>query len=62
MNKIQRRTITDQVIDELLNMIKHEYRPGDQLPTEQALMERLGVSRTPIREALQALSLMNIVE
>jgi GntR family transcriptional repressor for pyruvate dehydrogenase complex len=31
------------------------YRPGDRLPTEQAMMAAMGVSRTVIREAVAAL-------
>lgn len=38
------------------------WRPGDRLPTEVELMQRFGVSRAPIREAMQSLHLMGIVE
>jgi GntR family transcriptional regulator, sialic acid-inducible nan operon repressor len=38
------------------------FGPGDRLPTEIELQERYGVSRTPIREAMQSLHLMGIVE
>jgi DNA-binding FadR family transcriptional regulator len=38
------------------------FRPGDRLPTEIELQERYRVSRTPIREAMQSLHLMGIVD
>lgn len=37
-------------------------RPGELLPTEAELMERLGVSRNSVREALKALQALDIVE
>jgi GntR family transcriptional repressor for pyruvate dehydrogenase complex len=38
------------------------WQPGDQLPTEPELEARFGVSRTPVREAMQSLRLMGIVD
>ena len=37
-------------------------RPGDPLPTESALCERLGVSRSSVREAMRTLASLDIVE
>jgi DNA-binding FadR family transcriptional regulator len=38
------------------------WRPGDRLPTELELMAQFGVSRAPIREAMQSLHLLGIVD
>jgi GntR family transcriptional repressor for pyruvate dehydrogenase complex len=54
--------ITDDVIDRIKQMIlSGELRPGDRLPREQDLAERLGVSRNSLREGVKALSLINIL-
>jgi DNA-binding FadR family transcriptional regulator len=37
------------------------WRPGDRLPTEPEMAALFGVSRTPIREAMQSLSLLGVV-
>ncbi|NVO28962.1 transcriptional regulator NanR [Donghicola sp. C2-DW-16] len=55
-DKIVRRKLSDQVLDKLREMIlSHELRPGDFMPSERALMERFGVGRPAVREALQSL-------
>ncbi|NIY71236.1 transcriptional regulator NanR [Marivivens donghaensis] len=55
-DKIVRRKLSDQVLDKLREMIlSREIRPGDFMPSERALMERFGVGRPAVREALQSL-------
>lgn len=39
-----------------------EYRPGDQLPTEDELLERFEVSRITVRRAIQNLVLRGLLE
>ena len=55
-DRIIRRKLSDQVLDRLRDMIlSGEVKPGDPLPSERSLMERFGVGRPAVREALQAL-------
>ena len=55
-DKIVRRKLSDQVLDRLRAMIlNRELAPGDVMPSERALMERFGVGRPAVREALQSL-------
>jgi DNA-binding FadR family transcriptional regulator len=50
------RRLYQQVADQLRQLIESgEYVPGDRLPTERELAERMGISRPTIREALIAL-------
>ena len=52
----RRLSLADRVTQDLAARIAQgELRPGDQLPTERALMERYGVSRTVVREAMSSL-------
>ncbi|MGY4859329.1 FadR/GntR family transcriptional regulator [Cryobacterium sp. AP23] len=43
-------------------IVNGSVRPGDKLPTESALMERYGVSRTVVREAISRLQVAGLVE
>lgn len=53
------RQVRDLLVDHLR---KERYRRGDQLPTEFALTEELGVSRTTVRQALSLLENEGVVE
>ncbi|WP_396667622.1 FadR/GntR family transcriptional regulator [Microbacterium sp. R86528] len=53
---------TDVVVDGIKNMIlEGELRPGDRLPIERDLAERLDVSRGPLREGVRALCIMGVL-
>lgn len=59
---IVRRKLSDEVFDRLENMITSgELKPGDEMPSERVLMERFGVGRPAIREAMQSLAKMGLV-
>lgn len=60
---IRRRRLSDEVLVRLEKMIlSAEYEPGDQLPSERQLMERFGVGRPAVREALYSLQKMGLLE
>ena len=55
--------LTDEAIDRIKSMITSgELRPGDRLPKEADLAERLGLSRNSLREAVRALSLIRVLD
>jgi DNA-binding GntR family transcriptional regulator len=58
----ERRLLHESAVDGLRGMIvRGELAPGTKL-NERALCERLGISRTPLREALKVLSTEGLVE
>ncbi|WP_055505250.1 FadR/GntR family transcriptional regulator [Nonomuraea pusilla] len=55
--------VTDAAIDRIKQMIiSGELAPGDRLPKEADLAERLGLSRNSLREAVRALALVNVLD
>ena len=55
--------VTDRAIEGIKQMIiSGRVRPGDRLPPEAELGEVLGLSRSSLREAVRALSLMNVLD
>lgn len=60
---VERSALPDQIAERILQMITdRELRPGDKLPPERDLSAMMNVGRPALREALRALSLMNIIE
>ena len=59
---IRRQSLHEQVTDRVRDMIiEGELAPGARI-NEAELVERLGVSRTPLREALRTLAAENLVD
>jgi DNA-binding FadR family transcriptional regulator len=62
VEQIVRRKLSDEVFDRLERLITSgELKPGDEMPSERVLMERFGVGRPAIREAMQSLANMGLV-
>ena len=63
LEPIERMTVSEEIIKKLIDLINSgALRPGDKLPSERELMEKLQVSRASIREALRSLSLGGLLE
>jgi DNA-binding GntR family transcriptional regulator len=61
LQKIRKNSLKEQVINAIRNaIIEGKFRPGEKIP-EQELAEQLGVSRTPIREAIHILEQQGLV-
>jgi DNA-binding GntR family transcriptional regulator len=61
LKKIQQNSLRDQVITAIRDaIIKGDFKPGEKIH-EHALAEQLGVSRTPIREAMGILEQQGLV-
>jgi GntR family transcriptional regulator, transcriptional repressor for pyruvate dehydrogenase complex len=60
---IEKFIIIDQVIEKIAGLIENGYlKPGDFLPGERILSEKLGISRTSLRQALKALNVIGLLE
>ena len=60
-DKIVRRKLSEQVFDRLRDMIvAGELHSGDAMPSERHLMDRFGVGRPAVREALQSMQSMGL--
>lgn len=55
--------VTDEAIEKIKAMIvSGELGPGDRLPPEKELAERLGLSRNSMREAVKALEVIRVLD
>ncbi len=55
--------VTDEAIVKIKQMLlAGDLRPGDRLPPEKELSERLGLSRSSLREAVKALEVIRVLD
>ena len=58
----RRSSLAEQTAHQLVEMIqKNEYKPGEKIPTEMELAEKLNVSRSTVREAVKQLAARNVL-
>jgi GntR family transcriptional regulator, transcriptional repressor for pyruvate dehydrogenase complex len=60
---LKRSSASRLVAEQILEHIRRgTLKSGDQLPTEKELMQQLGVGRSSVREGLQILATLNLIE
>lgn len=63
VRKIERKSVASQVYEQLKqNILKGVWKAGEQIPSENELVNLLGVSRISVREALKQLASIGLVE
>jgi GntR family transcriptional repressor for pyruvate dehydrogenase complex len=61
--RVKRATIKEQIVVQLRDQIvRGAWPPGSKIPSENELTRRLGVSRVSLREALQNLASLGLLE
>lgn len=60
---MKRTSLVDVAVEKLKEYITiHQFENGDKLPSEKLLIEKLGVSRTVVREAVSRLQQSGLIE
>ena len=63
LSPVKRESISEQVYEQIKQMIiDREWELGEKLPSETELGNILGVSRVTVRQALQKLAVLGLVE
>jgi GntR family transcriptional repressor for pyruvate dehydrogenase complex len=63
LKRVKRRSVATQVYEQLKAQVLHRvWLPGSKLPSENVLAAKLGVSRVSVREGLQRLVSLGLLE
>jgi len=61
--ELVRDTLTERTVQQVIGWLKDgTLKPGGKLPSQNELVQQLGVSRTGVREALQVLAALNLID
>ncbi|MBM7653872.1 FadR/GntR family transcriptional regulator [Neobacillus cucumis] len=62
VESVNRNTLSKQVVKSIIQLlVSGQMKPGDKLPTEMELMEKISVSRPVLREALSSLESLGVI-
>src|SRR3954471_12754302 len=60
---LNRNSVVSDVVSQLLNyLVSNRIGPGEKLPSERALSEKLGLGRSSVREAVKSLHLLGLLD
>jgi GntR family transcriptional repressor for pyruvate dehydrogenase complex len=63
IQKVNKSSVSTQVFEQMKEqLLSGEWKPGDKLPSENELASMFGVSRVTVRNALQKLAALELVE
>jgi GntR family transcriptional repressor for pyruvate dehydrogenase complex len=63
LNRLGEGVTTERVVAQIRDLIERgELRPGDRLPSERKVADRLGISRPSVRSGLRNLSAMGVLQ
>lgn len=63
VKSLSRKTLSKQVEEQVIQLlVSGQLKPGDKLPTEMELLEKLEVSRPVLREALSSLESLGVIK
>ncbi|GGA81973.1 GntR family transcriptional regulator [Ornithinibacillus halotolerans] len=63
MSMSPKQKVYQGILEEVRNLIEtNDLKPGDKLPSERELSEKLNAGRSSVREALRAMELIGVIE
>ena len=63
LNPVKNTKVYEVIMEEIKDIVKKgELKSGEKLPSERELADKLEVSRTSVREALKALTMLGLIE
>ncbi len=63
LNPVKNTKVYEVIMEQIKDIVKKgELKTGDKLPSERELADKLQVSRTSVREALKALTMLGLIE
>lgn len=63
IKQVKKESVSEQVFEQLKQqLLNNEWKQGDKIPSENVLAEAFGVSRVTVRQAIQKLTILGLLE